>query len=150
MKSLAKNIPEDATNEKWCTECVANHLLRALVARQPPRRRQFASGASPLIDFLQLSLVVSRAAQTARPLPGDVTVLFALSLFSHQIFVIERAPRPGNSARFHDVRKYATRRDSPLSLCFFPSELFIASYHPVPSRNHADGRFLPTVRISRR
>jgi len=88
----------------------------SLVARRPPRRRQFASTASPLIDFLQLSLVVSRAARAdgAAATWGRYRLFCLIPLFSHQIFAIERAPRPGNSSRhFHDVRKYATRRDSP-------------------------------------
>jgi len=72
-------------------------LSLSLVARRPPRRRQFASGASPLIDFLQLSLVVSRAARTdgAAATWGCYRLFCFISLFSHQIFVIDRAPRPG-------------------------------------------------------
>lgn len=147
MKSLAKNIPEGATKMR---SGVANHLPQALVALTAllPHRRQFA-GTSLLIDFLQLALVVSRAIHAVRPLPGNVFSLFCLIsfLFSDKNIRNQR-PRRGakevashgkTSHHFDDVRKYATKRDSPPSLSVF----FIAApnYHPVSSHNRADGHF---------
>lgn len=156
MKSLAKSIPEGATNEKCtCRRPFAESSRRA--------NRPFATSgdnlsASSLIDFLQLS----RSHRTrGAPLPGNV-FLFILFLFSDKIFVIngldeERARSlPGERAsdRFHPPPShpkntppvFTTFENTPPDkrLFFFLSPvpaIAAPNYHPVSSRNFADGHF---------
>lgn len=90
MKSLAKNIPEGARQK--CENCT-DHLLRALVALTAPSSRSptIFVGASPLIDFLQLSLVY-RGAHAARRYLGMcvcVCVCFFPFYFIYLCFLIK-------------------------------------------------------------